>query len=218
MGSWVRCLVFAAIALLAACRAAPPVHEGYAVTDDSVRIYYRVVGAGDETVLVPVASLHGTSLDRLARGRRLVLYDNRGRARSDSVPPAKVSLEHLFQDLETVRHAVGAEQVALIGWSGLGMELFVYALRNPGRVTRLVQLAPVAPRQDPYFRLMMADRAARFDTAAAGAIEARWRVGGFASEADYCRASNRVFLPATFGDTSVARQAPDVCGYSNEWP
>ena len=123
------------------------VHEGYAVTPDSVRLFYRVVGEGEETVLVPFALFHGEALDSLARGRRIVTFDPRGRGRSDSVPPERVSLDLLLGDLETVRRSVGAERVAIIGWSGGGMEMFVYALRNPERVTRLVQLAPVAPRR-----------------------------------------------------------------------
>src|SRR5688572_15900108 len=70
------------------------VREGYAVTPDSVRLWYRMLGTGKQTVIVPVAVYHGTRLDALADGRRLVLYDPRGRGRSDSVPTAKVSLDH----------------------------------------------------------------------------------------------------------------------------
>jgi pimeloyl-ACP methyl ester carboxylesterase len=144
--------------LTAVNRVTAQVHEGYAVTEDSVRLWYRVVGEGNETVLVPVGLFHGTRLDGLAKGRRVVLYDPRGRGRSDSVPPAKGSLVNQVRDIETIRRAVGAERVAVIGWSGLGMEMFVYALRHPDRVTRLVQLAPVPPRADPYMEGMMADR------------------------------------------------------------
>jgi pimeloyl-ACP methyl ester carboxylesterase len=201
-----------------ACRRAPPATEGYAITDDSVRIYYRVVGSGDETVLVPVASLHGASLDALARGRRLVLYDHRGRARSDSVPRGRISLDHQFRDIEAVRRAVGTERFALIGWSGMGMELFVYTLRHPDRVTRLVQLTPVPPRQDPYFNLMVQDRIARIDTAAYRAVEARQQAGAYAAEAEYCRALSAVTAPATFADPGAAPRAPDVCAFPNEWP
>ena len=118
------------------------VTEAYAITDDSVRLWYRVVGSGEETVMAPNALFHGSQLDSLAQSRRLVLFDTRGRGRSDTVPAAKISLAHNLRDVETIRRAVGAERVALIGWSGMGMEMFVYALRNPDRVTRLVQLAP----------------------------------------------------------------------------
>lgn len=193
--------------------------EDWLVTADSVRLYYRVVGQGTETVIVPLALYVGTSLDRLAQKRRLVIYDPRGRGRSDTVPASKVSLEHNLSDLEAIRSAVGAERAALIGWSGLGMELFVYALRYPGRVTRLVQLAPVAPRWNPYAERMMADRARRTDAAAARGLEARVARDEFRDDpAGLCRAQAAVFQPATFGDLASATLAPDVCGNPTEWP
>jgi len=89
------------------------VREGYAVTEDSVRLWYRIVGKGKETVLVPVGLYYGTRLDRLARGRRIVLYDPRGRGHSDSVAPAKVSLDNQIRDIETIRRAVGAQRAAV---------------------------------------------------------------------------------------------------------
>jgi hypothetical protein len=120
--------------------------EMLVATDDGTRLFCRSLGAGELTVIVPMATYHGDRFDDLAENFRLVLYDPRGRGRSDAVAPAKVSMEGLLLDLETIRKAVGADDMALIGWSSLGMEMFVYALRQPGRVRRLVQLAP--RRQD----------------------------------------------------------------------
>jgi proline iminopeptidase len=194
-----------------------PVSEGEAVTPDGVRLYYRVAGAGDEVVIAPFALYHGRSLDRLATGRRIVTYDPRGRGRSAAVPPAKVSLDALLVDLDTVRRAVGAERAAIVGWSGGGMESFVYALRHPGRVTRLVQLAPVAPRFVPYGSQMMADRRARTDSAASAAHEERVRAGVFAGRpAEQCRAANAVSTPPLLADPAKATLVPDVCGFPNE--
>jgi pimeloyl-ACP methyl ester carboxylesterase len=193
----------------------PRIAEDYAVTPDSVRIYYRVAGEGSETVLAPFALFLDSTFDTLARGRRIVTYDPRGRGRSDSVSPDKVSLTTLLLDLETVRRAVGAERVALIGWSGGGMETFVYTLRNPGRVTRLIQLAPVAPRFVPYGALMMEDRARRTDSAAEAALKRRIGRGEFQPDpAAECRAARAVSRPALLADpvhapprrTSVATQ------------
>ncbi len=197
---------------------APPAMEGFASTPDSVRLWYRVVGEGRETVIAPNALFHRERLDALATGRRIVLYDPRGRGRSDGVPTAKVSLDHQIEDLETIRRAVGAERVALIGWSGSGMELFVYALRHPDRVTRLIQLAPVSPRRDPWTDSLMASRRARTDSTAWAELQARDRAGEFAHrEAEHCRAFNRVALPASFGDSARVVEAPDVCDSPNEW-
>jgi proline iminopeptidase len=210
--------------LLATLAAAPPAaaqaaHEDSVVTPDGVRLWYRVVGRGPETVVVPVGSLVGTTLDALGRGRRLVLYDPRNRARSGAAPLDRVGLEWQIRDLETIRQAVGARRIALIGWSGLGMETFVYLLRHPDRVTHLVQLAPVPPRRDPWMSRMAADRTARTDTAAAAALARRQAAGAFAADtAALCRASTAVSRPATFADPAAAARAPDVCAWRNEWP
>ena len=195
------------------------VTEGSAVTPDGVRLHYRVAGRGGEVVLAPFALYHGASLDPLADGRRIVTYDPRGRGRSQAVPPDKVSLDLLLSDLDTVRRAIGAEQVSLIGWSGAGMETFVYALRNPGRVRRLVQLAPVGPRLAPYGAQMMVDRQARTDPAAAAALVERVEAGAFVGNpAAHCRASNAVTNPPLLADPARTGLIPDVCHWSNEHP
>jgi proline iminopeptidase len=189
------------------------------ITADSVRLYYRVIGSGAETVIVPLAVFHGTQLDALARHHRLVVYDPRGRGRSDTVPPAKISLKHNLRDLDTLRATVGADRVALIGWSGLGMELFVYTLWHPERVTRLVQLAPVAPRWHPWVDSLGADRARRTDSTGLATLRRREARGDFENDpAGHCRARAEVFTPATFGDPSLVRLAPDLCVYPTEWP
>jgi pimeloyl-ACP methyl ester carboxylesterase len=195
------------------------VREGFAITPDSVRLYYRVAGDGAETVIAPFALFHEASLDSLARGRRIVTYDPRGRGRSDSVPPDRVSLSHLLLDLETVRREVGGDSVALIGWSGGGMETFVYALRNPGRVTRLVQLAPVAPRLSPYGGLMIGDRIRRTDSTARIALARRVERGEFANDgAAHCRADRTVNGGALFADPASLALTPDYCVHPNEAP
>ena len=199
--------------------AAIPIRESVATTPDGVRLYYRVAGARGPVVIAPFALYHGASMDRLAKGRRIVTYDPRGRGRSQAVPPDRVSLDLLLTDLDTVRRAVGADKAAIIGWSGAGMETFVYALRNPGRVTRLVHLAPVAPRFVPYGSEMMADRQKRTDAAARSALQARVDAGAFRDDpAAECRARNEVSQPPLLADPARWRIVPDVCRSANEHP
>ncbi len=196
-----------------------PVREGFATTPDGVRLFYRVVGTGEETVIAPFALYHGTAFDRLAEGRRVVTYDPRGRGRSQAAPLDRVSLDYLLSDLDTIRREVGAEKIAIIGWSGAGMEAFVYALRHPERVTRLVQLAPVAARAQPYSEQMDADRQRRTDQAVRAALQERIAAGEFAGRpAEQCRADNAVFVPALVADPASAALIPDVCASENEQP
>lgn len=219
MKSMAVCLL---VAVCAGCAAAGsenavPVREQYVETPDGVRLYFRVAGEGRDVVIAPNALYHGTALDSLAAGRRVVTYDPRGRGRSDAAPLEKVSLEHLLIDFETIRQAAGAETVSVIGWSGSGMEMFVYALRHPDRVERLVQLAPVAARFDPYGTRMMEDRESRTDEAAREALRLRREAGEFDGDpASECREVQKVIEPPTFAEPLNAPSVPDVCQFENE--
>jgi pimeloyl-ACP methyl ester carboxylesterase len=95
----------------------------------------------------------------------------------------------------------------------------VYALRHPDRVTRLVQLAPVAPRWVPWSDSLMTDRGRRVDSTALAELRQGEARGDYRDDpVTHCRASAAVYLPPTFGDPADARLAPDVCAYPTEWP
>jgi proline iminopeptidase len=193
--------------------------DNFATTPDGVRLYYRSIGEGDDVVIAPFALYHGSSLDALADGRRIVTYDPRGRGKSAPAPKGALSLDHLLIDFETVRQATGAEKVSIIGWSGAGMEMFVYTLRNKERVKALVQLAPVTARFDPFGGMMMEDRARRTDKAKEADYKRRVDVGEFANDATaQCRAEAAITLPPLLADAADLSLIPDVCVFENEHP
>lgn len=196
-----------------------PMPGRFVVTPDSVRLWYRVLGAGRQTVLIPAGMYHRTAFDGLARGRRIVLFDPRGRGQADTVPMTKAGLDRSLSDIETIRKAVGADSIALVSWSALGLEGFVYALRYPGRLTRLVQLAPLPPRRLPFWNDILTTRGGKVDSAARARFEARVAAGEFAGKpAEHCRAIAALNDPVAFGDRKDAHLAPDVCGFPPEWP
>jgi pimeloyl-ACP methyl ester carboxylesterase len=195
------------------------VREDSVTTSDGIRLNYRVAGsAADTTIIAPFALFHGTSLDSLAGSFQVVTYDPRGRGRSGPVDPSQVSLDQLLLDLETVRAAIGAERFVLLGWSGGGMEGFVYALRHPTRVIRMIQLAPVAARFDPYGGAMMDDRVRRTDSTLDAAVQRRIAAGVYADSAAACRAIDSVTAPPTFAAPATRPATPDVCVFPNEYP
>lgn len=198
----------------------PTVVEGHVTTDDSVRLYYRIVGDGSETVVVPIALYLEDLLAPLAGpGRRLIFYDPRHRGRSGRGDLARVSLDRQIEDLEQLRAALGIERMALLGWSGLGMEMAVYAIRHPDRVTRLVQVAPVPPAARILREAGGDRRVERGDRVALAELDRRFDAGEFAADgAGFCRARNRLSLPTNFADTALAARVPDVCRWENEWP
>lgn len=91
-------------------RAADPVvQETRVKAAGGVSLNVRKVGTEGPVVVAPFASLHGTQLDRLGRSARLVLFDPRGRGRSDAVTPDQVSLDHLLSDFGVIQDSAGLE-------------------------------------------------------------------------------------------------------------
>ncbi len=206
------CMALTAILALAGARAG----EGTFRTSDGVKIHYRALGEGPETVVVPVALLTSPHFDALAKSRRVVYYDPRGRGRSELGRLENVSFERASKDLEELRAHLGAERIAVVGFSGYGMEMALYALAYPGRVARLVQLAPVPPRFEPWGEQGMQARETRIDREAMGEYEAL-RSRGAPGE-DLCRAQRRASLPAVMAYPERARGDDDYCALPNEWP
>ena len=107
--------------------------------------------------------------------------------------------------------------MALLGWSAWGMEMAVYALRHPDRVTRLIQISPIPPaalimREHYDARAVMADRTAL------EALDRRNDAGEFVNTPEeYCRLRYSITDPASFVDTRLAKMVPDVCANENEW-
>lgn len=75
--------------------------------------------------------------DELARGHRLVRYDQRGCGLSDR-DPSRLTLDAFVDDLAAVVDAAGLERFALLGISQGGAAAICYAARYPERVSELV--------------------------------------------------------------------------------
>ena len=83
--------LFVALVLLCATAEVWADSEGSFVTPDKVRIFYKIVGSGSET-LVAVHGGPGNSLESIrvdlepmAKDRRVIYYDQRGQGRSEVI-------------------------------------------------------------------------------------------------------------------------------------
>ena len=209
--------------VLTACASpveAPETTTGFITTDDGVDLYYVSRGEGPDTVVAPVALyLEDHLLEPLSKIRRVIFYDPRHRGRSGQGALENATLERQVADLENLREALGLEEFALIGWSGPGMEMAVYTLRHPDRVTRLVQMSPVPPAASIMREAGGDARGDQADREAVEALDARFESGEFDNTpADYCRARNALTNPTSFADPAFASEVADVCVYENEWP
>ena len=119
----------------------------FCTTSDGVRIAYATVGHGPP--LIKTANwLNHLEYDwdspiwrhvfrGLARDHRLIRYDARSNGLSDW-DVEEISFDAFVRDLESVVDAAGVDRFPLLGISQGCAISIEYALRNPGRVTRLV--------------------------------------------------------------------------------
>ena len=153
MKKYISLLFFAlvSVGVTAGPRADEP-DAGYIVTPDKVRIFYKIVGTGSET-LVAVHGGPGNTLESiradmepLAKGRRVIYYDQRGQGRSELIKDGnKLGYEQHVADLETVRQHFKLEKMSLFGNSWGGLLISLYAVAHPDRVERMVLDVPAAP-------------------------------------------------------------------------
>jgi proline iminopeptidase len=126
--------------------------EGYFVTPDNVKIFYKIEGRGSET-LVAVHGGPGNSLESiradfepLAKGRRVIYYDQRGQGRSELLSDGtKLGYEQHVADLEALRVHFKLDRMTLIGNSWGGLLISLYAVAHPDRVERMVLDSPASP-------------------------------------------------------------------------
>ena len=165
-------------ALPAGASPAPPdaVREGFLAGDEGVRLFFRRVGAGRNVVVYlhggPGSNFrgNGTEMDALARGRTLVMYDQRGSGLSEIVTdPKRLTVDHHVRDLEAVRRHFGARRISLIGLSwGSGLAVH-YAARHPEAVERLLLVSPM-----PLTSALLAERKLELARALGERDAARW--------------------------------------------
>lgn len=197
--------------------------EGFVFVRPGLHLYYRVIGEGRETVVIPNANWLADLLLPLAEERRVILYDPRSRGRSSTVTDsARLSLEDDLADLESVRRYFGLDRMVLVGASYHAAITALYAVENPGRVERLMLVCPITPRQPGEWAQETPGPEVLVYPPGVPRLEELRREGVDAGDpVAYCRAwFNYFLLPAQMGDLAAASRFPleDVCSFPNEWP
>ncbi len=130
------------------------VQEGFVEAGGGVRLFYRLVGSGRDTLVV----LHGgpgftmdylaDDLEPLASRHALLFYDQRGAGRSSLVSDSTaLDGQRFAEDLEAVRSRFALQRMALLGHSWGAAVAALYASRYPDRIGRLLIVDGIPLRQ-----------------------------------------------------------------------
>jgi proline iminopeptidase len=175
-------------------------------------LFARRTGAGP-----PVIVLHGgpgahhdyllPQYDRLARGRELVYYDQRGGGRSPVPRDTPVGWREHVADLDAVRAGLGLARATLCGYSWGGLLAVLYHLQHPGRVERLALVAP-APLTAAYRRQSEEELARRLAAPEVARARDELRASGLRERdpAAYRRRGFELSVAGYFRDMADARR------------
>jgi proline iminopeptidase len=83
--------------------------------------------------------------DRLAVGRELFYYDQRGGGQSPVPRETPVGWREHVADLETIRVSLGIDRLTLCGYSWGGLLALLYLIEHPQHVERLALVSPASP-------------------------------------------------------------------------
>jgi proline iminopeptidase len=140
--------------VLLGCGGEAVVREGHVTSSGGVRLFYRVVAGGPDTVV----AIHGgpggdmeniaPDLGRLAERHTVIYYDQRGGGRSSL--PADTALLHaryFVEDLEAVRRHFGLARMNLLAHSFGPVLAARYAQEYPERVAQMIFAGAIGPKR-----------------------------------------------------------------------
>lgn len=151
------------------------INEGLLSGADAEKVYYRVMGSGQDTVVVihggPGAGMHTVipMMQPLAKSFTLIFYDQRGGGRS-TLPrdTTKLQPHHFVEDLESVRKHFDLEKMNVITHSFGSILVAEYAKKYPDRLKRMVFHGSTGPQRSEagkYYRAQSAAARQSPDTA-----------------------------------------------------
>lgn len=160
-------------------------------------LWYRIEGNGPDTVLVfPAAYLEpflSLGQDRFT----LVRYDPRlrGRSRATTTSP-RPTFQSDLRDLEAVADYLDVGRVSLVAFGYDAAVAVAFAAAHPDRVSRLVLLSPLEPRDSLGRSYNPPERSVRLDTARARTLVKLRAAGRDTSDPQgYCRVFWEVNAP-----------------------
>lgn len=213
-----------AIASASGTLAQTPVREGFIDAGNGVKLYYRVLGMGNE----PVVLIHGgpgftsdylaDDLTTMARNHSVLVYDQRGIGRSTLVSDSTaLAAQRYAEDLEAIRTHLGLERLTLLGHSWGVVPATLYAMQHPQRVRRMILVGTIPAERSGLEAAFQAMAAAR-NSATLRRMEELTRIRQASpDDRTACREYYQLWFTPFFGASHAAsRMKGDVCAGSPE--
>jgi proline iminopeptidase len=189
--------------------------EGFVPVARGVKLWYRVVGEGSSTIIVPTTGNDGEFVGLQVPDHRVLFYDVRCRGRSDLIEdPTRLGFSVEVTDLEAIRQTFGIEQFSALAFSYHAGIVATYAIQHPERVQRMVLASTIPARAGTTSTPGAAPpphEVAHLDQLEASGLRD-------ADPAAFCRAWREVYVPLLMGDRSAFDRLAPMCGFPNEWP
>ena len=118
---------------------------GATFVHDGVTLYYETYGKGEPLLLVhgngaSIGTL-AAQIDHYKAKYRVIVMDSRDHGRSaDSGEP--ITYEKMTDDLAALTDHLKVGPVDVVGWSDGGIEALLLGVRHPGKVKKIVSMAP----------------------------------------------------------------------------
>lgn len=171
--------------------------EGYVITSDSARLYYRIAGQpgpGVDTIIaihggpgLDLESIYGDFVPMLSPHHVVIFYDQRGGGKSElPSDTTRLFAARQVRDLDELRQHFKLDKVTLVAHSYGPLLAASYALAHPSNVKRMLFFGPVPPRRGDFFTRYGRNLNARLDSAqrARMAVDSRRMIDTSLSEAD----------------------------------
>lgn len=191
-----------------------PEQEGYIASSGGVRIFYRLLGSGADTMVV----IHGgpgftmdyflNDLTPLAANHTLIFYDQRGTGRSTLVSDSlSLHAERFVDDLEAVRAHFGIDRLTLLGHSWGSAVIALYANRHPDHLGKLILVGGLPLQQHQLGAAFRRMEESRDSSTVQRMIELRKSRAADPGNADVCREYYDLWFEVFFGDRSAAARS-----------
>lgn len=192
------------------------VEEGFVTTPDGVKLFYRKLGRGPVTAVVPLDLTMFDQVKQFANVATIISYDLRNRGRSTG-GLKDLTIDHDVRDLEAVRQHFKLETFVPIGFSYLGRMVLMYAVEHPERVSRIIQIGPLGNKriEMPMTRNFGAPESV------ITAWQGMQQTGGIAkTPKEACLALANLMAYYMAGDPKNAARfdVAGACAYENEYP